>query len=122
MNRTSLGILALLLFGGGIYLALSPPSAAQSPAGFAAGCIRVGIVLGALWLALPQIMRSLSRTPKWLLVASIIGIVACAVKPLLLIVAIPMLGLLWLLGSKLRTKADKPIIDQRRPRRRSNSR
>jgi len=115
MNRTSLGILALLLFGGGIYLALSPPSAAQSPAGFAAGCIRVGIVLGALWLALPQIMRSLSRTPKWLLVASIIGIVACAVKPLLLIVALPMLGLLWLLGSKLRTKADKPIIGQRRP-------
>jgi hypothetical protein len=86
----------------------------------------VGIVLGALWLALPQLLRFLSKTPKWLLVASTIGIVVCAVKPLLLLVAVPLLVLLWFLGSKLRTKADKTIVEQPRPqprpRRRSQTR
>jgi len=121
MNRASLGIVAIVLvIIGGITMARFPSD--SNAIGFAGGCIRVGIVLGALWLALPQLLRFLSQTPKWLLVASTIGIVVCAVKPLLLIVAIPLLGLLWFFGPKLRTKADKPILPERRPRRRSQAR
>jgi hypothetical protein len=127
MNRTSLGIAALaLLVIGGLVLTQAPRPLDQNAVGFAGGCIRVGIVLGALWLALPQLLRFLAKTPKWLLVAGTIGIVVCAVKPLLLLVAVPMLVLLWFLGSKLRTKADKTIVvqpqAQARPRRRSKSR
>jgi hypothetical protein len=127
MNRTSLGIVALaLLVIGGLVLTQAPRPLDQNSVGFAGGCIRVGIVLGALWLALPQLLRFLSKTPKWLLVASTIGIVVCAVKPLLLLVAVPLLVLLWFLGSKLRTKADKTIVEpprsQPRPRRRSQTR
>jgi hypothetical protein len=49
------------------------------------------------------------------------------VKPLLLVAVIPLLGLLWFLGPKLRAKADKPIVQEqrqqeRRPRRRSQTR
>ena len=125
MNRTSLGIVALVLLLIGVFVYKYAPTRADSKA-FAGGCIRVGIVLGALWLALPQLLRFLSKTPKWLLVASTIGIVVCAVKPLLLLVAVPMLVLLWFLGSKLRTKADKTIVAERpptpRPRRRSQAR
>ena len=127
MNRTSLGVVALaLLVVGGLVLTQAPRPLDQNAVGFAGGCIRVGIVLGALWLALPQLLRFLSKTPKWLLVASTIGIVVCAVKPLLLLVAVPMLVLLWFLGNKLCTKADKTILAERppapRPRRRSQAR
>jgi len=121
MNRASLGIVAIVLLAIGFITWTRGPSD-NSAVSFAAGCIRVGIVLGALWLALPQLLRFLSQTPKWLLVASTIGIVACAVKPWLLVVAIPLLGLLWFFGPKLRTKADKPIVQERRPRRRSRAR
>jgi hypothetical protein len=126
MNRTSLGLLAIaLVVIGGITLTRGPADA--NSAGFAGGCIRVGIVLGALWLALPQILKFLSKTPKWLLVAGLIGVIVCAVKPLLLVAVIPLLGLLWFLGPRLRAKADTPIVEEqprqeRRPRRRSQSR
>jgi hypothetical protein len=65
MNRTALGIVALLLLAvGGITSFRGPPDG--SAVGFAAGCIRVGLVLAALWLALPQILALGRRTPRWL--------------------------------------------------------
>jgi hypothetical protein len=121
MNRTALGLIALfLLLIGGITLWTRGP-ADDSTTPFAAGCLRVGLVLGALWLALPQIMSFLARTPRWLLTASAIGLIIGAVKPWLLLIVVPVLGLLWFLGPKLASKADKPIVPQKRPRRRSNS-
>lgn len=126
MNRTSLGFLALLLLAiGGITVWNGPADA--NATGFAGGCIRVGIVLGALWLALPQLLQFLAKTPKWLLVAGLIGVVVCAVKPLLLVAVIPLLGLLWFLGPKLRAKGNTPVVppqprQERQPRRRSQAR
>ena len=119
MNRTHLGFCALALLAiGGIAYRSFPGDA--NAVGFAGGCIRMGVVLGALWLAWPQITGFLSRAPRWLLVASGIAIVVCVVKPILLLLAVPALALLWFFGPKLQTKADKPIIQQKRPRRRSN--
>jgi hypothetical protein len=121
MNRTALGLIALsLLVVGALAAWRGPPDG--SAAGFAGGCIRVGLVLGALWLALPQITGFFTRAPRWLLTASAIAVVVCAVKPILLVFVVPLLGLLWFLGPKMASKADKPIIEARRPRRRSNSR
>ncbi len=37
-----------------------------SAAGFAGGCVRVGLVLAALWLALPQIMAAFKKVPGWM--------------------------------------------------------
>ena len=66
MNRTTLGVVAvLLLLVGGITAWRGPPDG--SAVGFAAGCIRVGLVLAALWLALPQILSLFRSTPGWLL-------------------------------------------------------
>jgi hypothetical protein len=120
MNRMTLGLVALLLVIVGMITALRGP-ADGSAAGFAGGCVRVGLVLGALWLALPQILSFFSRAPRWLLAASGIGVVVCAVKPMLLLVVVPLLGLLWFFGPRLSTKADKPIVPEKRPRRRSNT-
>jgi hypothetical protein len=39
----------------------------ESALGFSGVCIKSGLVLGALWLALPQIQAAFRRTPRWLL-------------------------------------------------------
>jgi hypothetical protein len=66
MKRTTLGLVALFLLVIGGITALSGP-ASGSAAGFAGGCIRVGLVLGAVWLALPQIKALAGSAPRWLL-------------------------------------------------------
>jgi hypothetical protein len=66
MSRKALGIIAALLLAiGGMTLVLGPGG--NSATGFAGGCIRVGLVLGALWLALPQIQAAISGLPRWIM-------------------------------------------------------
>jgi hypothetical protein len=64
--RKSIGIAAALLLVVGTITWISGPGG-NSAIGFAGGCIRVGLVLGAIWLALPQIQATLARAPRWLL-------------------------------------------------------
>ena len=66
MSRKSLGIVAALLLFLGVIVAWRGPEDG-SAAGFANGCVRVGLVLGALWLAFPQIVAVFKRAPGWLL-------------------------------------------------------
>jgi hypothetical protein len=65
MNRHVLGLVALFLIVVGFITAFRGP-ADGSAAGFAGGCVRVGLVLGALWLALPQLKAIFARMPRWL--------------------------------------------------------
>ena len=117
MNRNLLGCLAigLLLLGGAFTF---NGDASGNSLGFAGGCVRVGLLLGALWLALPQVQSFFAKTPRWLLIASAIGLIVVVIKPMLLVVALPMLGLLWFFSGKLISKADKMVIQGPRPRRR----
>lgn len=64
MRRTTLGILAIFLLVVGLIVALRGPEDG-SAAGFAGGCVRVGLILGALWLAWPQIIAGIKRLPGW---------------------------------------------------------
>jgi len=98
MRRASLGIIAaLLLLIGGIS-ALNGPGGSNAW-GFSGVCIKSGLVLGALWLALPQIQAAFSGLPRRLLN--------------------------WLLRKDAKptdtTATSKPTIPQPRPRRRSNA-
>ena len=116
MNRTLLGICALVsLVAGGITLARGQNDITSTS--FAAGCLRVGLVLGAMWLALPQINRMLATTPRWLLVSLGIGLVVIVVRPWLALVVIPILIGLWFLGPRLATKSDPTILRRRFKRR-----
>ncbi|MDX1945429.1 MAG: hypothetical protein SFU86_08470 [Pirellulaceae bacterium] len=66
MRRATLGILALFLLVLGFVIALRGP-ADGSAAGLAGGCVRVGLVLGAMWLAWPQILTLVTSAPRWLM-------------------------------------------------------
>jgi hypothetical protein len=66
MSRKLLGIIAAALLLVGCIAAVNGPGGSTA-SGFAGGCIRVGLVLGALWLALPQIQSLLAHAPRWIL-------------------------------------------------------
>jgi len=97
MRRASLGIIAALLLLIGGVSALNGPGG-SSAWGFSGVCIKSGLVLGALWLALPQIQATLSRLPS-----RILG---------------------WFLRKDKKDappSAASPAVRQPRPRRRSNA-
>jgi hypothetical protein len=140
MNRVSLGLTAVLLLIIGIIVAVQQP---ECGAAFAGACIRVGMVLAALWLAAPQVASFWKKTPKWLLVAGAVALVVCVIHPIYALAAVPLLGLLWFLGPRLTsfwkptpgstTAAEAkpakspaaeqtPVAPARQPRRRSNAR
>jgi hypothetical protein len=84
----------VLLVLGSITLYSGPQGGNSST--FASGCIRAGLFLGALWLALPQILSNFRRAPRWLM-----GFfVKSKASP---------------------TQSPEPVVKQPRPRRRSNS-
>ena len=120
MNRKLLGLIALLLLAVGGIVAWQGP-AGGSAAGFAGPCVKAGLVLGALWLALPQITRFFTSVPRWLIVAGAAGAVLCVINPWLILLALPALPLLWFLLPRPRAKADEPVVQTKRPRRRSSA-
>jgi hypothetical protein len=63
MSRKSLGIAAALLLIVGLFIWWRGPGG-ENALGLAYGCIRVGLVLGALWLAFPQIVGLLKAMPR----------------------------------------------------------
>ena len=70
MRRHTVGILALVLIAIGVFA-----MAAGGIQSFAtAACLRIGLVLGAFWLAFPQLQQMLSRFSFWVVVAGIVGI------------------------------------------------
>jgi hypothetical protein len=98
MRRATLGIIALLLLIVGGVTAFSGPGGSDAW-NFSGVCIKSGLVLGALWLALPQLQAALVHLPRRL-----IG---------------------WFVGKFKRkenpTLNSQPGPPQRRPRRRSNT-
>lgn len=122
MKRSLLGLVALvsLVIGIGLLL-LAPRDENNTALSVAGGLIRVGLVIGALWLAWPSITGLLSRTPKWMLTAAAIGIVVCVVRPQLLLIVVPiLLGLWFLSGRLLQSPADPTILGRRQRRRRES--
>jgi hypothetical protein len=121
MKRSLLGLIALvsLLVGVGL-LVLAPRDPNNTALSVAGGMIRVGLVLGSLWLAWPSITGMLSRTPKWILTAAVIGVIVCVVRPQLLLIVVPILLGLWFLSSRfLASPADPTILGRRQRRKRT---
>jgi hypothetical protein len=81
MKRTQIGIIALVLLLGALARYLSTGDLADM---FLGGLLRMGLVMGALWLALPQFMAWFAKMPKWLPVAVIVSVVVFSLRPQLL--------------------------------------
>jgi hypothetical protein len=59
----------------------------------AEACLRPAIVMGLLWLALPQ----LSELPRWLTIAAVIAGLIVVWRPRALLLVVPVLAAMWLL-------------------------
>ena len=92
MHRPTLGIIALVLIVAAIALRLWPQSWGAYEALLGA-CTRVGLVMGALWLAQPQV----ARLPSWTFDAILVTGVIVAVRPKLILIAVPLAFAIWLL-------------------------
>lgn len=95
MHRPTVGLIALILLAGAAYYRMFPPPPEDSvQVSLEGACVRLGIVMAALWLALPQ----LSRFPWWIGVAVLLAVIVAvlASKPKLFFYALPILAALWM--------------------------
>ena len=66
--------------------------------------LRAGLVLGAIWVSLPNIRRA----PRWLLSAVAVLAVVLIVRPRLLLYALPVAAVVALVGATTRSKERDP--------------
>ncbi len=104
MRRHLLGILAIvLLIAGPLWLWREPNNF------LAASCLRIGAVLGALWLALPQ----LKTMPIWLYATVVGSFILIARWPKLAWVIVPAVIAMWILkpraGGQAKMKSSTPV-------------
>ncbi len=88
MHRPTLGLIAALLLGLSVFVQLRCPEA-----GIAGPLLRVGLVVGALWLAHPQ----LRLLPKWMIAVLLGTLLLVSWRPKILWFALPVLILLVIL-------------------------
>jgi hypothetical protein len=78
-------------------------------------CVRVGLVLCAIWLAYPQLEKITQRVPPWMLGCIVLGMLIIIVRPRMVIYLAPVLAAIavlqfvgWLF---------KPLPQQKRSKR-----
>ena len=79
-RRHFLGACSLLLLTIAIVL-MAQGTGAGSESAVAGGCMRIGLLTGAIWLAWPQAAELTTRVPAWLLIAILIGFVLVVARP-----------------------------------------
>ena len=80
MRRHALGVVALLFMTAWIGLMVFGGTTGLNRA-VAGGAMRIGLVLGAIWLALPQLRQIKARIPPWLVGVLALSGLAVAVRP-----------------------------------------
>ncbi|MEX0937292.1 MAG: hypothetical protein WDZ59_05475 [Pirellulales bacterium] len=104
MHRTTVGITAAVLLSTAAVLAVWQPTGWDGHQPMLAACLRVGLVLGALWLAHPQ----LSRMPSWLFGVAVALAVVVALRPKLIVLVVPLAIILWLVKPRASRRGNAP--------------
>jgi hypothetical protein len=94
-KRATLGLVALGAIAlSGVFYFLSRIS--DSGWGIhAAPLMRIGLILGVFWLAIPNLDRIFARTPAWLWMATIVAVGMILFRPWSAILVLPALAALW---------------------------
>jgi hypothetical protein len=87
MHRPSIGFITIVLLAAGLLMRSSSDETVSS------ACLRVGLLMGILWLAHPQ----LERAPRWLVLVGCGAMFVVMRWPRLLVLALPVAIALWLL-------------------------
>jgi hypothetical protein len=95
-RRHTLGVLALLMLGSGAAVHFSGGELGASTT-LVAIFVRVGLLLGALWLALPQLVPIFTRFPPWLIVGTVVLGLVVLINPKALAYAVPLMGVLFVI-------------------------
>lgn len=104
MKRLLLGVVSLLLVLTWLVLYLQADTSNWSSS-VASGCLRAGLVLGALWLAFPQVLQILSRLPLWMMGVAGVGLLVMIRWPKSAVVVVPGMLALWVLRPRPAQKA-----------------
>lgn len=99
-RRTLALIFALLLLAGGGWLAMSQTDSSLTFA--SAAMLRIGLVLGMLWLAWPSLKRPARWLPPGIAMLVVLSLVVIAAQPRLILVVLPVAGGLISLGAVVR--------------------
>jgi hypothetical protein len=97
--RPTLGLFAVILLAAGLLLRDPSDNTLSAASG---ACLRVGLLMGIWWFAWPQVQH----IPRWLAITSGLVLLVAMRWPKLLLVAIPLLALMWFLGP--RTPREEP--------------
>jgi hypothetical protein len=92
------GWIAIVLFLTALALRVWFPSDVS----MAEACVRPAIVMGLLWLAMPQ----LSELPRWMVWAVVIAGLVALWRPKALLLLVPVMAVLWLLRPRNRREAE----------------
>ncbi len=116
MRRTAVGILALALLGIAAFGLFRHGLAENDTSFFWNSCLRIGLVLGAVWLALPNLMQRRSGASP--LVLTLLGVLTLAVliRPKAIIVLWPILiivGVLQFFSWLVKPPARKGVPQRR---------
>ena len=102
IRRHILGVVALVLLISAVVLLSCNKGYDENVGGMAGSiCMRVGLTLGALWLAFPQILAIKSKYPPRLLLAVLAGSLVVIVSPrsfLLVLMVVAVIGVVEALG------------------------
>lgn len=92
VRRHALGLVSLLFIGAGLWVYLAHGGDKDDKAMLSSILLRAGLVMGALWLALPQLFELMTRQPPWLLGCIAIGLGVLIFRPKLFVFVAPVLG------------------------------
>lgn len=97
MRRIALGILALLFLIAGVAGLIKYGLADSGGSAAASVALRTGVLLGVLWLALPQVELLFRRFPPWLLGTVGLGGLVLLIRPRMFVYVLPILAALMVL-------------------------
>jgi hypothetical protein len=104
MRRHAIGVLALALLLAAIATCIWAPGEASSY--FLSSCVRVGALLGVLWLA----YADLRRIPPWLWVVFLPLLAVLVIKPKWALYLAPIILILAILHPRIWPSSRKPRI------------